>query len=87
MYETVTKTRERALLVGVVLPGHTKEEVDESLEELAQLTEAAGSTVVQRITQQRKSLDPAYFVGEGKAHEIKELITTEKSIPWSSTTT
>src|SRR5687768_8758408 len=62
--------RERAILVGVVLPHMRREEGDDHLDELARLTETAGGTVVERLLQDRDTLDAAYFVGRGKAHEI-----------------
>jgi GTP-binding protein HflX len=62
--------RERAILVGVVLPHMRREEGDDHLEELARLTETAGGTVVDRLLQDRSHLDAAYFVGRGKAQEI-----------------
>jgi GTPase len=62
--------RERAILVGVVLPHMRREEGDDHLDELARLTETAGGTVVERLLQDRDTVDAAYFVGRGKAHEI-----------------
>ena len=62
--------RERAVLVGVVLPRMRREEAEEHLDELEQLTETAGGTVVDRLVQERSRLDAAYFVGRGKAEEI-----------------
>src|SRR5262245_21574922 len=62
--------RERAILVGVVLPGGDREEVEDHLEELARLTETAGGLVVDRLIQERDRIDGAYFVGRGKAEEI-----------------
>jgi len=56
--------------VGVVLPRLDREEVEDHLEELARLTETAGGSVVDRLVQERHSLDAAYFVGRGKAEEI-----------------
>ena len=56
--------------MGVVLPRLDREEVEDHLEELARLTETAGGSVVDRLVQERHSLDAAYFVGRGKAEEI-----------------
>ena len=41
------------MLVGVVFPGLTAEEVDEQLDELAQLVDSAGADVVGRVVQRR----------------------------------
>jgi GTP-binding protein HflX len=61
---------ERALLVGVIhgrLDGST---LDEHLEELKLLAETAGAEVVGQITQRLARINPAYFVGKGKAEQI-----------------
>jgi len=63
-------SRERAILVGVILPNTTHEDVADHLEELERLTETAGGSVVGRLTQERARLDAAYFVGRGKAEHI-----------------
>jgi GTP-binding protein HflX len=68
--------REKIILVGVVFPGLTDEQVDANLDELALLVDSAGADVVGRITQRRDSPDPATFVGRGKAEEIAELSRT-----------
>jgi GTP-binding protein HflX len=48
---------------------------DPTLDELALLAESAGDTPVARITAKRRAPDAALFVGEGKADEIKALVT------------
>ncbi|HET9481887.1 MAG TPA: GTPase HflX, partial [Candidatus Polarisedimenticolia bacterium] len=63
-------TRERAILVGVVLPHMRREDTADHLDELARLTETAGGQVVDRLIQDRDQLDAAYMVGRGKASEI-----------------
>ncbi len=62
----------RAILVGVDLGGRAA--FDESLDELALLAESAGDVVVERVVARRKAPDAAFFVGSGKADEIKELV-------------
>lgn len=47
---------------------------DPTLDELALLAESAGDVVVARVTARRKAPDPAFFVGSGKADEIKLLV-------------
>src|SRR4051794_19704413 len=68
--------RERIILVGVVLPGHTADEEDANLDELSLLVDTAGADEVARTTQQRDRPDPATYVGKGKAQELKELSLT-----------
>ena len=60
---------ERAYLVGLDTgaPGF---DVEDSLEELGALVEAAGGRVVGRATQRRRAADPSTYVGKGKATEI-----------------
>ncbi len=62
----------RTVLVGVDFgPGSS---FDASLDELALLAESAGDVAVARITAKRKAPDPTFFVGSGKADEIKLLV-------------
>ena len=65
--------RERIVLVAVTLSDRTDDETQESLDELAQLIDTAGADEVARITQRRDSPDSAYYIGKGKAEELKEL--------------
>ena len=61
----------KVILVGVDFGA--KRHFDESLDELALLAESAGDVVVERVIARRKAPDPAFFVGSGKADELKEL--------------
>ena len=65
--------RERIILVAVMMPGRTDDETQESLDELAQLIDTAGADEVARITQRRDAPDSTYYIGKGKAEELKEL--------------
>ncbi|NDD72518.1 MAG: GTPase HflX [Actinobacteria bacterium] len=65
--------RERIILVAVTLSDRTDDETQESLDELAQLIDTAGADEVARITQRRDAPDSAYYIGKGKAEELKEL--------------
>ncbi len=65
--------RESALLVGLALPGLPVWEVEESLDELARLADTATLAVVERVVQTRPRVDAAYYIGKGKAQELKEL--------------
>ncbi len=65
-----TINREKALIVGVELVTDTID-IDNSMDELQELVNAAGGVVISRITQRRDAIDPAYFIGKGKAEEIK----------------
>ncbi len=63
--------RERAVLVGVMLPDSTADPRD-PLGELASLIKTAGAVEVARIVQNRRSVDPGTYVGSGKAIEVAE---------------
>ncbi len=65
--------RERIILVGVVHPGQTEDEVEASLDELAQLIDTAGADVLARVVQRRDRPDPATYIGSGKAEELHVL--------------
>jgi GTP-binding protein HflX len=64
---------DRALLVGVTLAAQDPRESQSSLDELARLAESAGAEVVGRVQQQRRSLDPATYIGAGKLEELGKL--------------
>ncbi|HEV7957970.1 MAG TPA: GTPase HflX, partial [Acidimicrobiales bacterium] len=65
--------REKIVLVGVLLPGDTEEELDYQLDELALLVDTAGADVVARVVQRREKPDPATFIGSGKVRELKDI--------------
>jgi GTP-binding protein HflX len=65
--------REKIVLVGVLFPGVTSDELDYQLDELALLVDTAGADVVARIIQRRDSPDPATFLGSGKVQELREI--------------
>jgi GTP-binding protein HflX len=64
---------ERAVIVGMGLPGRDDVEVASSLDELERLIDTAGGVVVARATQRRPHPDPATYVGEGKIVELRGL--------------
>ena len=64
-------SKERILIVGVELDKDVID-IDDSMDELESLVEAAGGTVVSRVVQRRHSIDSAFFIGRGKALEIKK---------------
>lgn len=65
--------RERIVLVGVTLGGHTDAETDQSLDELALLIDTAGADEVARLTQRRDRPDHTWYLGKGKAEELRDL--------------
>ena len=65
--------RERIVLVGVITPPLSTVDVEESLDELARLADTAGADPVHRVMQRRDRIDPATYVGRGKALEIRDV--------------
>jgi len=76
--ETEYYKKEKVLLVGVELMGKNARLVEESLEELAFLTSSANAEVTCQTTQRRERIDPACFIGRGKASEIKNLCAEQE---------
>ncbi len=62
---------ERAYLIAVDTGGDQGWSAEESLAELASLVETAGGEVVGRVAQRRESIHPLYYLGTGKAEELK----------------
>jgi len=67
----------RAILVGVDIGGNRA--FDDTLDELSLLAESAGDVAVARVIARRKAPDPAFFVGSGKADEIKALVEAHQA--------
>ena len=70
---------DRAILVGTpprqaVNPAL----IEDHLEELARLTDTAGGKVVGYLTQRINKPNPRVYLGEGKAAELKELVTDQE---------
>ena len=65
--------RERIVVVGVTLPGHTEGDTDASLDELELLIDTAGADVVGRLVQRRDAPDHTWYIGKGKADELREM--------------
>ena len=70
MIEPVTGAMEKAITVGVILPGINESDVQNHLEELDLLADTAGAEVVGRVTQRLSKINPSFFVGKGKAEQI-----------------
>ncbi len=66
---------QKAFLIGVQLPGMTTDEEERSLDELELLTDTAGSDPVDRELVKRNTVDPATYIGSGKADELANLTT------------
>ncbi|MFC8302092.1 GTPase HflX [Specibacter sp. NPDC057265] len=64
---------ERVVLAGLWSHG-TMADAENSLRELAALAETAGSEVLDGLVQRRAKPDPATYLGQGKAQELKEIV-------------
>lgn len=71
-------TVEKAVLVGVVMPGQTEEQLAEYLDELEFLAKTAGIDAQKRFSQQLAAPDPRFFVGKGKLEEITSFVKEQK---------
>jgi GTP-binding protein HflX len=68
--------RERIVLVAVALSGVDEATVDASLDELELLVDTAGADVAARLVQRRDSPDHTWYIGKGKAEELKQICLT-----------
>jgi len=67
---------ERAVLVHIDFPA---DGMQEDLLEFKELAESAGALPVETITGSRQAPDPKYFVGKGKAEEIRNTVKTHEA--------
>lgn len=73
IYKTY-KPKESALLIGVQLEGTTNFDISESLQELELLTNTAEVKVVGIEKQQKDTPNPTYYIGSGKAKELRKIV-------------
>ncbi len=65
--------REKIVLVGMTTPPDRPEDTEASLDELELLVDTAGADTAARVVQQRPAPDPTYYVGKGKAEELRRV--------------
>ncbi|MBS3819390.1 GTPase HflX [bacterium] len=65
--------KEKAILVHLTTQKTSSSETKESMKELKKLAQTAGAHVVQKIFQNRPSVSPKFYIGEGKVSEIIQL--------------
>lgn len=63
-------TKEKALLVGTLQRGMDVYDLEEHLDELEMLADTAGAKVVGKVTQKINKINPAFFIGKGKAEQV-----------------
>jgi GTP-binding protein HflX len=64
--------KEKAFLIAVDTGDDAGWNAEESLAELAALVETAGGEVVGTLTQRREAIHPLWYLGSGKAEELKQ---------------
>ncbi len=74
MHDIRPRERERALLLGLTVPRSKHLATDFSMQELAQLADTAGAEVIESIIHTRAKIDPAYFIGRGKAEFLAQVV-------------
>jgi GTP-binding protein HflX len=72
------KETERAVLVGVILPQHTEEQITEYLDEMEFLAQTAGAITEKRFVQRLGRPNPRTFVGSGKLEEIAQYVESNE---------
>jgi GTPase len=76
----LAKTDEQAIIIGLILPNQTEEQVLEYFDELEFLALTAGAKTVKRFTQRLPHPDTRLFVGKGKLEEIATYVHSHPSV-------
>ena len=74
------RAEQKTILVGIVTPRQTEQQLNEYLDELAFLAETAGLQSVKRYVQKLQRPDKRTFVGKGKLEEIKNYLLARRDI-------
>lgn len=70
----VADTKEKAILVSLQTDNMSEFLAQESISELAQLTDTAGAEVIGVLSQKRHSPDSATYLGSGKARDLALMV-------------
>ncbi|EHB64545.1 GTPase HflX [Paenibacillus lactis] len=75
-HDTSTEIEDKAILVSLVTDAVKRSGInpEHSLQELVQLAETAGVTVLDVITQNRETPDSKWFIGKGKVEELRMAV-------------
>lgn len=73
-----SKTRERAVLIGIINRHQPEAKITEYLDELQFLADTAGAETIERFTQKLDFPNPKTFLGAGKMEEIERFIQNHK---------
>ena len=76
----LVKTEEQAIIIGLILPSQTEEQVHEYFDELEFLALTAGAKTIKRFTQRLAHPDTRLFVGKGKLEEIATYVQSHPDV-------
>lgn len=71
--------KEKAVLVGIFGPELPRWLAEEYLSELALLSDTAGASTAEKILQNRPHPDPTTYIGKGKLHELKQIVSEKNA--------
>ncbi len=74
MIEITRKVKERAILIALQTRHTSREIVEEHIDELEELADTAGADTIFKVIQTKTSIDPAFYIGKGKAEELAQLV-------------
>lgn len=74
MREQIQVLKERAFLVGALTKNDQGQYLGDNLAELIALAQTAGAIVVGRLQQKLNRINPATYIGKGKAEELCERV-------------
>ncbi|GJM33149.1 MAG: GTPase HflX [Saprospiraceae bacterium] len=74
------KETEYAVLVGVIQPDQTENQIREYLDELEFLALTAGAVAVKQFTQKLSHPDSRTFIGKGKLEEVRQYIEDHEEV-------
>ena len=76
----LVKAEEQAIIIGLILPSQTEEQVLEYFDELEFLALTAGAKTIKRFTQRLPHPDTRLFVGKGKLEEIANYVQSHPDV-------
>ncbi len=76
----LVKEEEQAIIIGLILPNQTEEQVLEYFDELEFLALTAGAKTIKRFTQRLPHPDTRLFVGKGKLEEIAAYVQSHPDV-------
>lgn len=73
-YSNEAETVERVILFAAAVDNTSREDIDNSLDELEELIETAGAETVGRLVQSRDKIANDLYLGKGKVEELREMV-------------